>query len=207
MSELDLPETTSIRWSLRTACADLHACVDARLSSLIARGEAGYIAFLRMVAAAVIPLEQGLVAAGVGDILPDWEERSRSEALLADLADFGVVGRPSQSFPAFDGEAQLLGVLYVLEGSRLGAQLLVRQILADGGAASQSAMRFLRHGAGQQLWPKFLECLETSVAVRRSPDATIGGARTAFAWFRGTPQALSPVHPSSCADEARYGGP
>jgi heme oxygenase len=204
MSDLHLPETTSIRWLLRTASADLHACVDARLSSLLAGGEAGYVEFLRVMAAALIPLEQGLVAAGVCEVLPDWEERSRSDALGADLADLGVVAPPSPPFPVFHGAAQLFGVLYVLEGSRLGAQVLVRQILADGGAASRTAMRFLRHGAGRQLWPTFLQRLETSVAVRRSPGATIGGARAAFAWFCDTPQALAHFKSPRCAAEPRH---
>ena len=118
-------------------------------------------------------------------LLPDWNERSRSAALDADLAELGIPCPPVATAPRLDGEAFLFGVLYVLEGSRLGARLLTRQILANGDPHLRRATRYLRHGEGKPFWQTFLARLEASIAVRRSPERAVAGAVAAFACFAG----------------------
>ena len=56
----------SMRALLRASTAALHAVVDARFAPMLDAGEAGYRSFLLASAAAVFPLEQALLAAGVG---------------------------------------------------------------------------------------------------------------------------------------------
>jgi heme oxygenase len=131
----------------------------------------------------VYPLERALHAAGVARVLPDWSDRARSEALRADLAALDVPEPEAADAPALRGEAYLFGVLYVLEGSRLGAKLLTRQILSDASARMRRATRYLRHGEGKPLWQTFLERLETSAAVKHSPEQAIAGACAAFSCF------------------------
>ena len=93
----------------------------------------------------------------------------------------------------------LFGVLYVLEGSRLGARLLTRQILASGDPHLRRATRYLRHGEGKPFWQTFLARLESSIAVRRSPERAVAGAVAAFACFAGRlPNAR--VHAVEAAD-------
>jgi heme oxygenase (biliverdin-IX-beta and delta-forming) len=173
----------SIRHLLRSETATDHANVDARFSALIDLGTAGYGEFLRLSAAAICPLEQALLEGKVECILPDWEERSRRAALRADLADFGIADPTLAQRPSLGEEAHQFGVLYVLEGSRLGARVLARRLLASANLPAPCAVRYLRHGEGRPLWQTFLERLESSAAVRRSPTDAIAGARTAFAWF------------------------
>jgi heme oxygenase (biliverdin-IX-beta and delta-forming) len=160
----------------------LHAVVDARFTPMLGAGETGYRSFLLASATAVFALEQAL-AADMNAILPDWAQRSRTAALRADLADLGVVDVPAAPPPLLAGEARQFGALYVLEGSRLGAKLLLPELLAHGSSRVRAATRYLRHGEGRRLWPSFLAHLESSEAVRRRPDDAIAGARAAFALF------------------------
>jgi heme oxygenase len=74
-------------------------------------------------------------------------------------------------------------MLYVLEGSRLGARLLLAEVEAALSPASRAATRYLSHGQGLSLWPTFLQRLEASQQVRREPDAAAAGARAVFRQF------------------------
>ena len=68
--------------------------------------------------------------------------------------------------------------------SRLGAKVLTRTVLTGATERMRAATRYLRHGEGRRrLRPTFLERLESSLAVKRSPHAAIAGARAAFARF------------------------
>jgi heme oxygenase len=180
----DIPEfSASARYLLRSATAKDHADVDGRFGSLIGRGVTGYLEFLLLSAAAVGPIEEALRDAHVERILPDWEDRSRAASLRADLAELGVVTPMAARPPSLGGEAHQFGIAYVLEGSRLGARVLVRRLLASPDLDTPRAMRYLRHGEGLPLWQTFVERLESSAAVRRSPEDAIAGAHTAFRWF------------------------
>ena len=173
----------SVRHLLRSATGTDHAEVDSRFAVLIGRGVAGYAEFLQLSAAAIAPLEEALRQANVERILPDWEDRSRGAALRADLADLGLSTPPAAPPPSLGGEAHQFGVLYVLEGSRLGAKVLIRRLLKTPGLQAPHPMRYLRHGESLPLWPTFVEQLESSAAVRRSTADAIAGAHTAFEWF------------------------
>src|SRR4051812_14754119 len=180
----------SMRALLRSSTAGLHAAVDARFAPLLDAGEAGYRSFLLASAAAVFPLEQALLAAGGGSLLPDWMRRTRAAALRADLADLGITDVALATAPPLAGAAGMFGALYVLEGSRLGARLLVPDLLAGGSARVRAATRYLRHGDGHRLWQSFLTHLESSQDVRACPGKAIAGARMAFALFiAGRPDA------------------
>jgi heme oxygenase len=168
-----------VRSYLRAATSDLHAEVDARMSAVMARAENGYREFLIRSAAALVPLERALETAGIETVLTDWPERARAASLRLDLADLGAP-IPEQaapaSMPGLEGEAFQFGVLYVLEGSRLGARYITRGI--DASLPS----RYIRHGEGQPLWPTFLQHLETS-AAREHLDDALRGACAAFQAF------------------------
>jgi len=173
----------SVRHLLRSATATDHAEVDSRFAMMIGRGLPGYTEFLQLSAAAIVPLEAALSEANVERILPDWKNRSRGASLRADLADLGLSVPPAARPPSLGGDANQFGVLYVLEGSRLGAKVLIRRLLASPGLQTLRPLRYLRHGEGLPLWPTFVEQLESSAAVRRSPADAIAGAHTAFEWF------------------------
>ncbi|WP_128290990.1 MULTISPECIES: biliverdin-producing heme oxygenase [Afifella] len=181
----------SVRALLHAATAELHAEVEARLNPMLVQGETGYASFLRANAAAILPVEETLEIAGIEALLPDWDERRRSAVLLDDIQILGAERPQPVSAPEMHGEAFMLGAVYVLEGSRLGAKILTRDILAEAGPRMKVASRFLRHGEGRKLWPSFVERLEESAAVHDAPDEAVKGAEAVFALFDAAAESVA----------------
>lgn len=173
----------SLRGHLRASTTDLHADVDALLTPLMAHGRRGYATFLLRSAAALLPLERALQSANVECVCPDWLVRSRSSALQSDLMDLRLAEPAHVPIPEMRGPAFQLGMLYVLEGSRLGAHVLLNDALRILPPQARCATRYLAHGRGQPLWPTFLQRLEASASARDALADTVAGARTAFAVF------------------------
>jgi heme oxygenase len=130
-----------------------------------------------------LPLEQSLLAAGVRELLPDWDDRSRTGALLADLA--GLRGVPRRlDAPDISDLFAMLGTLYVLEGSRLGAAYLIRTVRQCGDPVVSRNTAFLGHGAGRPFWPEYLTVLERHASeLLLDEDDLVGPARCAFDLF------------------------
>ena len=174
---------TSIRDTLRDATANLHARVDSHMSAMFSDPTRGYERFLSASAAAVLPLEEALVEADVSDLLPDWLARSRSAALRSDLDLLALPVPHSARLQLPRKESFLMGVLYVLEGSRLGARFLLQRFQSSPASAEGRATRYLAHGRESALWQTFLRQLEASAAARRDPKGAIAGATFAFGLF------------------------
>src|ERR1700744_6118690 len=119
--------TASVRSILRAVTWDIHQRLDARAHAFHLGTRAGYARFLAAQAEVIVPLERELEAAGVTNVLTDWLTYSRRAALLADLEDLGFACI-AEPVPKLRGEAAILGALYVLEGSRLGARGILREI-------------------------------------------------------------------------------
>lgn len=176
-------ELLSLRNQLRNSTAELHARVDRHMGQLLQQADGGYAEFLLMSATAILPLEHALKAANVAEILPDWEERSRSTAILADLADLSLsapAGRSIKDDQRLTDEAYQFGMLYVLEGSRLGARVILRELQ---GSMPPFPVRYLSHGQGQPMWQTFVRSLEASPAANQNRQLTISGATAAFNMF------------------------
>lgn len=123
-----LAPETSPRFALRAATAAAHRRVDALYAHLNLSRRDDYVRFLLGHAAAFLPIEAALAAAGADALMPGWSRRRRSKALLDDLTALGLTAPTSRPPPPFDGAAAVLGGLYVLEGSRLGGAVLVRGV-------------------------------------------------------------------------------
>ena len=162
---LGLDALASARFDRRASCRRgrptcSHArCRGSRLPFLPARLRS------RRLSAGAGPAHGG----GGRSLLPDWTRRTRAAALRADLTDLGITDVAAATAPPLAGAAGMFGALYVLEGSRLGARLLVPDLLAGGSAQVRAATRYLRHGEGHRLWQSFLAHLESSQPVRAVP--------------------------------------
>ncbi|MCS3761391.1 heme oxygenase [Bradyrhizobium centrosematis] len=164
---------------MRDATAAAHRELDAQLSSFDLTVLTGYRRFLQASAGALLPLEAALVAAGVTDIFPDWPERARSAAIAADLGRLGSAApSPVSVLPLTPGG--LLGTMYVLEGSRLGAKFLLKEVAEAADPRISAATLYLRHGTGKRLWQSFLAKLESEAC---DEVEVIAAARMAFAAF------------------------
>ncbi|WP_143846201.1 biliverdin-producing heme oxygenase [Bradyrhizobium cosmicum] len=168
------------RERLRDATATAHRDLDAQLTSFDLAALSGYRRFLQASAGALLPLEAALVDAGVARMFPDWPVRSRSAAITADL---GRLGSAAQSMVRVQPltRSGVLGTMYVLEGSRLGAKFLLKTVADAADPRIGEATTYLAHGAGQWLWQSFLTKLEAEQAC--DEDEAIESASAAFAAF------------------------
>ena len=168
-----------LRDRLRVATSKDHAALDAIASALDFDTAFGYGGFLWASAAALIPLEQALERAGVDGWLEDWPLRSRRAALALDLAALDVSPPVSKPEPT-PSRAFGVGLLYVLEGSRLGARVLARRVR---GAGPDLPIAYLTHGDDGDAWRSFLTWLEAQPKVGLRTDEAIAGARYGFQCF------------------------
>jgi heme oxygenase len=118
--------------------------------------------------------------------LPDWDQRQRGSMLADDLAMLGVRSSPSPPYAIDPDIGTILGWCYVLEGSRLGARVILHVVEASQDPKVRTATRFLRHGNAKWLWGGFKAALSRidgdAVAIARACAA----ANTAFECFRAS---------------------
>jgi heme oxygenase len=171
---------SGLRDKLKQATAAAHAGLDTEFSALDLNSPDDYRRFLETNAAALLPLEAALEEAGVARSFADWPERSRTAAIQADLDLLGGACRPLCRAGTFDRNG-MLGAMYVLEGSRLGAKFLLRAVA--GNPLIAPATSYLSHGAGKPLWRTFLLRLESEPVTPEDEAEIVRGAHLAFAMF------------------------
>ena len=160
---------------LREATANDHAVVDALFGAIDLSDEASYAGFLQSHARALPAAEAYLHR--VGD-MPTW--RPRLKLLETDLAKLGRTLPPALPFEPPLSQGAAWGVLYVLEGSRLGNLVLSRTVPPGWPAAFLHA----RHEPGE--WRALLAALDAEARTRGSAwaAAAISGARACFDLYR-----------------------
>jgi heme oxygenase len=145
----------------------LHDALDSRLVLSKIGCRTGYIDYL-LINSACVPIEQALEHAGIRRVLPDWESRRRRAALTEDLAAFGVQMPSFFALTINSDIGSLLGWSYVLEGSRLGANVILQTVMRGPEPEIRQATAFLRHGDGAHLWEGFKARL---CQINDSPEA------------------------------------
>jgi heme oxygenase len=129
-------------------------------------------------------IEAALESAGIRQVLPDWDKRRRREALADDLRQHGM-SPPGISRLAVDCDrGSPLGWSYVLEGSRLGAGMILRAI--DRPDEVMLGTRFLRHGNREHLWQSFKVALSEIDGDPVAVSNACAGAKLAFQCFLAT---------------------
>ena len=144
----------------------------------------GYAAFLRAHAEVLLPLEERLPGER---ITSDWEARKRGHLLREDLALLRDAGRPaacahsvSADLSPGEGEwsdASLAGMLYVLEGSRLGGRFLARKLPAGFPRA------YLDSDQPAEKWRNLLDRLDTILYEPAQLQSALSAADQVFAAF------------------------
>lgn len=166
----------SPRFALRAATAEAHEHLDNRFSTFDLADRDQYGRFLLAQAGAFFPVEEALEAAGVADLIDDWPARKRSDALRSDLAALGLAEPDPVPSPAFTTEAEILGGLYVLEGSRLGGAMLVRSV------PDTSPKIFLTPG-NPAAWRAFVAVLDQRLSSQADIDEAARAATSVFEAF------------------------
>lgn len=173
---------------LRAETQSLHGALDARLapSTLIERE--GYIRYLLMNWPCA-SIELALSAAGVDQILPDWDRRQRRGVLGKDL---NALGSSPAALPALAIDhdiGAILGWSYVLEGSRLGAAQILKMVEAAEEPQIRVATQFLRHGRDEDFWGSFKLALSQIDEDDSAIAKACAAASSAFGCFiEGAPR-------------------
>lgn len=163
-----------LRETLRVATRDLHDLVDAAYARFDLTDRDDYGAFLSAHARVLPGVEAALDGAPV---YPAFEPRS---ALLGlDLAALNISMPPLPALTKVQDDAARWGMLYVLEGSRLGGAMLARRI-ADGLPAAYLGAVHDRGG-----WRAFQRALDAAGAAQDQAwtDRAVEAARQLFNAF------------------------
>lgn len=181
---------------LRAATAHAHEAVDAVFGGYDLTDRDGYTRFLSAHAAAMVPLEAALDAAGAERVTADWGMRKRGDLILADLAALGANRVPAEPVEAGgpspfdklrasaglgagaeDALPTLAGVLYVVEGSRLGGKFVARRVPAEFPKAYLDA----HQPSGN--WANLLASIDAILYDQSRTETAIGAALSTFSMF------------------------
>jgi heme oxygenase len=172
--------------AIRLHTRRLHDALDSRLVLSNLTNRMGYVDYL-LINWPCVSIEEALERAGIDQVLLDWERRRRRAALVKDLEGLGV-RPPSYAALTIDSDiGSLLGWSYVLEGSRLGARVILQTLMTSAEPDITRVTAFLRHGGGERLWESF----KVEMAKINDDPAAIAkactGATAAFKCFAPQP--------------------
>lgn len=146
-----------IRSFLREETSGLHRELDALVGVFSSRSE--YVRFLHGTFRHRAPVEAALLNAPAARV-SSWQPRRLLPELERDLVELELARPTSEPFHLSNDMAAFLGAAYVLEGSALGARLLVKGVEALG-FGPESGARYLSAQAGAlDSWRTLLAALE-----------------------------------------------
>ncbi|WP_293801337.1 biliverdin-producing heme oxygenase [uncultured Bosea sp.] len=164
-----------IRSFLRDETNELHRELDAIVGVFSNRAE--YVRFLQGTFRHRAPVEAALLNADAARIA-SWQPRQLLPELETDLADLALPLPAAEPFHLSNDMASYLGAAYVLEGSALGARVLVKGVDALG-FGSECGARYLSAQAGSlESWRAILVALDG--LDRLAWEAAARAARAVF---------------------------
>ncbi|GBQ87602.1 biliverdin-producing heme oxygenase [Asaia krungthepensis] len=150
----------SRRATLRRRVHEAHEQLDHSMGDLGSAQD--YERYLKAIAAFRFAAEHALA----GHDYPEWFGGWRPVATSAELEkDLEVLGLAAPVMPPIQRpgtESELLGMLYTLEGSALGARLIARRAAALGYDGSNGASHLSHQTSSPDNWRDFLLLLEKS---------------------------------------------
>jgi heme oxygenase (biliverdin-IX-beta and delta-forming) len=190
---------------LKAGTQELHRRIEGVLPLLDPRFDRrAYRSYLAVLLGFMRPLEERLDTFDASFCLLglDWAGRKRTRLLEQDLLALGHSAREvaameeCAALPHLRSPAEALGCLYVLEGSTLGGQILLRTLGPRLGLEPEDGMRFLAgHGSktGAQ-WKAFGAAVSRFEASGGDGAAAVAGAVATFEaqidWTLRHPSAL-----------------
>jgi heme oxygenase len=166
--------------SLKARTGFAHETVDTLFSRFDLGGQESYVHFL-LAHGRVLP---GIEAALRHQGLPRWQ--SRTGLLAHDLAAFGYGLPVPIEVPSGPSLARQTGLLYVIEGSRLGGRLLSRRVRP--GLSAEFLSAFHEPGA----WRAFTRALDARAGLEGTAwlEEVVGGALHGFALYAAAAEEL-----------------
>lgn len=168
------------RLDLKTQTAVAHQALDTMIGSFDT--PASYARYLAGMARFRLPVEAWLAVQPLPDGFEDWQPGLYGEELLADLEHLGLdVPTDLPPFAPPSG-AGLIGLLYVLEGSALGARLLAKRAEAIGFTETNGARHLFAQARNFSNWRAFSGRMENVCGY--DERAAAAWADTAFDYAR-----------------------
>jgi heme oxygenase len=91
----------------------------------------------------------------------DYPTRKIADLVAQDIADLGGLSMaPEQGEEKNCSAGELLGVMYVLEGSSLGARILVKSVANMGLSSSFGARHLFRQAEDRDAWRSFIAAMD-----------------------------------------------
>lgn len=152
------------RARLRAATDVMHRRLDAHVEKGgFLDSIAGYRDYLGRTLRVRRAMEGILDVSGAASLYPAWPGRRIAHAVASDLADLGGVDETESVLETGRlGRGGVLGALYVLEGSSIGARLIARRVAALGAAAERGARHLDLQAADTKAFQAFLVILENT---------------------------------------------
>jgi heme oxygenase len=175
---------------LKLATAAAHSsleCVLAKRGYFDGREE--YIEYLQRFLAFQDEAESVLDVALTTETVPDWYFRRRAHLARTDLE---TLGAPERHFPHSSGRLpsitcaeDVLGIVYVLEGSTLGGAYLLKQLAPLGITATHGGSYLASYGSDRgKMWQRFLFTLEGAHLREARAESIASAAIATFAAAR-----------------------
>jgi heme oxygenase len=172
---------------LRARTRDLHDAIEKVVPLLDpALTSAGYREYLEQLLPFYQLVEKNLAAVpNLRAVVEDLDERWKTKLLAEDLkGPAGPFAVPIESsfVPKPRNVPEALGCLYVLEGSTLGAQILVRSVQGSLGAAVEGRTHFLASygSAVGEKWRELCASLNAALTEPSDIEAAVAAARSTF---------------------------
>ncbi len=152
----------SRRFALKRATDAAHTHVEGIINSAgMFASLDGYRRYLVATLAIRSRYESLLDASGAASVWPAWSGRHVAHLVAQDLDDLGVAHPAiAENADRLLNPAELLGALYVLEGSSLGARVLSRLVHAFGVSADHGARHLHAQAGDAAIWRDFLSVLD-----------------------------------------------
>jgi heme oxygenase len=168
--------------SLKNATDHLHTDLSESIAALDLTWSVHYRMFLQATASALIAIEVLLEQAGVEQVFTDWPERTRRQAILADLDRLNAPVNPFRLNRPLPTQPEMFGMMYVLENWRRDSKALLQRVRASADPQVREACAYLSSGESS-LWDSFIDRLESEGAANDQLETTSGAIYT-FALFQ-----------------------
>jgi heme oxygenase len=170
-------KSPSLRFFLRSATTSRHEALEdvvGPVETLSAYRR--YLAGMHLFRA---PVERALAARPYPALVGEWRPLELHPLIASDAADLDVA-LPEAPGPAdLDADpARILGLLYVMEGSSLGAQLTYRSASQFGIGATHGGRHLALQAGSIDNWRQFAALLDAQTEIDR--EALVAGADDAF---------------------------
>ena len=176
MISIDIKEAT------KKAHIDLEKKVVIRLKAI--SNDSDYANFLKFFYAYFSHLEKAISPFITTRLIPDYEKRRNSSFLKNDIEAVGgtIDNLPATKVPVIENHLEALGAMYVMEGSIMGGQIIVKILNTHG--ITKGVSFFSGYGEHtQMMWKSFTDVLNREASNEEQKKTMIRVANETFNCF------------------------